>query len=388
MKLTNNLKKNLSFFSTKLLHWHQTINKRTMPWKGIKDVYRIWLSEIILQQTRVEQGLAYYEKIVAQYPTVHDLAAAPLESVMKLWEGLGYYSRCRNLHATAKQVAVAYQGVFPDTYEGLLQLKGVGPYTAAAIASFAYNLPVPVVDGNVFRVLSRFFGVNTAIDSTAGKKQFWSLASQCIDESQPALYNQAIMDFGATVCKPLAPKCDSCPLQKKCIAFQTNQVTSLPVTEKIIRKRNRWFIYFIIEQKGKFLISKRTGKDIWSNLYEFPKLEAEKGKDFTNILNAIKQTCNEPRTRIKMSANDLPSSYVVSKILEGNPQKEITSLMLPAQIYQQALTHQNIRAAVAILSLSSRVSLPLEGEWKSVIEIQSLPFPKIIRDILSAYPLK
>jgi A/G-specific adenine glycosylase len=278
--------------------------------------------------------------------------------------------------------------VFPDTYEGLLQLKGVGPYTAAAIASFAYNIPVPVVDGNVFRVLSRFFGVSLAIDSTEGKKYFLELATRCLDVSQPALYNQAIMDFGATVCKPVAPKCDGCLLQKKCNAFQTNQVSSLPVTEKIIRKRNRWFIYFIIEQKGKFLISKRTGKDIWSNLYEFPKLEVEKGKDFTHILNAIKQTCDESRPKIKTPNHNLPSNYLLSKILEGTPQKEITSLILPAQIYRQMLTHQNIRASVVMLSFSPKILLPLEGEWKKASEMEVLPFPKIIRDILSDYPVK
>ena len=233
-----------------LMKWHRLHNSRQMPWKGEKDPYKIWLSEIILQQTRVEQGLAYYNRFIQHYPTIQQLAAAPDQEVLKLWEGLGYYSRCRNLLLTARLIVKEYKGLFPRDYETLLSLKGVGPYTAAAIASFAYNQPYAVVDGNVLRVLSRFFGLDTAIDTMPGKKQFTGLADEVLDKQYPALFNQAIMDFGATVCKPMAPACIDCPARKDCAAFLTGNVNRLPVKEKTLQRKHRWFYYFIFEHRG------------------------------------------------------------------------------------------------------------------------------------------
>ena len=261
------------FFTKKLLEWFDQ-NHRPLPWKGEKNPYYVWLSEIILQQTRVEQGLPYFEKFKSNYPTVSDLANAPEDEVMKLWEGLGYYSRARNLHYTAKYISNELKGEFPSDYEGILKLKGVGPYTAAAIASFAFDLPHAVVDGNVYRVLSRVFGIKTAIDSTEGKKEFSKLAQELIEKNQPANYNQAIMDFGATHCKPANPNCGKCLMSSKCFASQNDKIQDFPFKCKKIQKRTRFFNYLIISNKENIFIQKRTRKDIWQNLYEFPFLES------------------------------------------------------------------------------------------------------------------
>lgn len=262
----------LPLFRQRLMDWYAT-SHRPMPWKGEKNPYLIWLSEVILQQTRVEQGLPYFEKFKQNYPTVHDLANALEDEVMKLWEGLGYYSRARNMHATAKFIASELNGIFPNTYEGILTLKGVGPYTAAAIASFAYDLPHAVVDGNVFRVLARVFGIDTPSDSTIGKKLFNELAQQALDVDQPGKYNQAIMDFGATQCTPQSPNCSACPLQSDCYAFQHKMVDKLPIKTKSIVKKERFFHYLVIQSGEQVLLQKRTAKDIWQNLYEFPVIE-------------------------------------------------------------------------------------------------------------------
>ncbi len=261
-------------FRKNLLEWHAA-NDRPLPWKGEKNPYYIWLSEIILQQTRVEQGLPYFERFKENYPRVKDLADAPEDEVMKMWEGLGYYSRARNLHATAKNIAYNLDGKFPDSYEEILKLKGVGPYTAAAIASFAYNLPNAVVDGNVYRVLSRTFGISTPIDSTDGKKEFAKLAQECLDVKQAGVYNQAIMDFGATHCTPKNPNCQSCLLSEKCVGFQESRVENLPVKSKKLVKRNRFFYYLVINAGEKVLVKKREAGDIWQGLYEFPIIETE-----------------------------------------------------------------------------------------------------------------
>src|SRR5262245_7782259 len=253
-------------FTKKLLTWNKSSNKRQMPWKGEKDPYKIWLSEIILQQTRVEQGLEYYKKFIAKFPTVHDLAKAPEQQVFKLWEGLGYYTRCKNLVATAKVISKEKGGKFPNTYEDIKSLKGIGPYTAAAIASFAFNLPYAVVDGNVFRVLARVFGISKATDSTKGKSFFNELATELLDTKQPGLYNQAIMDFGATVCKPALPLCTKCVMKNNCYAFLNDRVNELPVKEKKINIKKRWFYYLVMEYKNEIVVRQRTGKDIWQQL--------------------------------------------------------------------------------------------------------------------------
>ncbi len=271
-----------TFFTKTLLKWSKKID-RPMPWKGEKNPYLIWLSEIILQQTRVEQGRAYFLKFKEKYPTITDLAHAPEEEVLKMWEGLGYYSRVRNLHFTAKQIAEKYDGVFPSTYPEILELKGVGAYTAAAIASFAYDLPHAVVDGNVYRVLSRFFGIRTPIDSTQGKKQFTQLAQELLATKQAATYNQAIMDFGAIQCMPKVPLCKTCPMSTKCLAYQSNIVNELPIKEKKLKKRTRYFNYLVLENGDLTYVEKRLEKDIWQHLFQFPMIETSHLVEFAQL---------------------------------------------------------------------------------------------------------
>ncbi len=225
-------------FSKKIIAWYQQ-NKRELPWRNTKDPYLIWLSEIILQQTRVEQGMAYYLKFAKEFPSVKELAKAENEKVMKLWQGLGYYSRARNLHTTAKTITDNYKGKFPEQHEDILLLKGVGEYTAAAIVSFAFNKPHAVVDGNVYRLLSRVFGIETPIDTTLGKKEFNALANELLDKKNPALHNQAIMEFGAIQCKPVSPDCSVCPLNTMCFAYSKKSVSKLPVKAKKTKVRNR-----------------------------------------------------------------------------------------------------------------------------------------------------
>jgi A/G-specific adenine glycosylase len=246
-----------------------------MPWKGEKDPYKIWLSEIILQQTRVEQGFKYYEKFVARFPQIKELALAADEEVYKLWEGLGYYSRCKNLLETARKIYFELDGVFPGNHEEIKKLKGIGLYTASAISSFAYNEPYAVVDGNVQRVIARYFGITTPVDTVKGKHFYQQLACELLDKENPGLYNQAIMDFGATICKPQNPLCSECVQQDDCVAFKKGFISKLPVKEKALQKRNRWLYYFLIEVDGSVYIRKRTGKDIWQNLHEFVLFEAQ-----------------------------------------------------------------------------------------------------------------
>jgi A/G-specific adenine glycosylase len=263
-------------FKNRLIIWY-SIHKRELPWRETKNPYDIWLSEIILQQTQVKQGLPYYEAFIKKYPTVFDLAKASEESVLKLWQGLGYYSRARNLHATAKYVALELNGEFPDNYKALIKLKGIGDYTASAIASIAFNEVAAVVDGNVYRVLARYFGIDTPINSTLGIKEFKQLASSLIDEQHPATYNQAIMDFGAQQCKPKNPDCTICPINTSCAALQKNLVDVLPVKLKKTKVTTKYFNFLVCIDKNKnILFEKRVGKGIWQNLYQFPLIETEK----------------------------------------------------------------------------------------------------------------
>lgn len=256
-----------------LQDWYKD-HQRDLPWRHTQDPYFIWLSEIILQQTRVDQGLPYYQRFTKTFPTVQDLANAAQQEVLNLWQGLGYYSRGRNLHATAQQLTLEHNGEFPKTYQDLLKLKGVGPYTAAAIASFAFNLPHAVVDGNVFRVLSRYFGVDLAINTPEGKRQFEALAGELLDQHNPALHNQAIMEFGALQCKPVSPNCAVCPVQESCVALLSNKVAQLPLKLKTVKVRKRFFVYHILANaQNELAFSKRGPKDIWEGLYEFPLTE-------------------------------------------------------------------------------------------------------------------
>lgn len=259
-------------FQKHLIGWYDK-NRRDFPWRGTKNPYFIWLSEVILQQTRALQGLPYYTQFTQLYPTVEALANAPLDDVMKTWQGLGYYSRARNLHATAQLISDEYKGKFPVNYDGLIQLKGIGPYTAAAIASFAYKEKKAVVDGNVYRVLSRYFNDYSPIDSTIGKKHFQSIADSLISDKHPDLFNQAIMELGATVCTPKQYKCDVCPLQESCLALKERTITELPVKAKKTKVTNRYFNYFILKKDECFVLKKRTKKDIWQGLYEFPNID-------------------------------------------------------------------------------------------------------------------
>jgi A/G-specific adenine glycosylase len=233
-------------FTRKLLEWNNFLNNRVMPWKGETNPYRIWLSEIILQQTRVEQGLEYYNNFIKSFPDVHSLAKAPEGEVYKKWEGLGYYTRCKNLIATARNISENYNGIFPSGYDELIKLRGIGPYTAAAISSFAFNEKRAVVDGNVQRVLARYFGITTPVDIPEGKKLFGNLAQSLIDEDSPAKYNQAIMDFGATICKPRNPLCNECIQASDCTAYRNGFVNDVPVKQKVLVKKTRWMYYFII----------------------------------------------------------------------------------------------------------------------------------------------
>ncbi|MEP6846148.1 MAG: A/G-specific adenine glycosylase [Panacibacter sp.] len=341
-------------FTRLLIEWNKQQNKRLMPWKGEKEPYKVWLSEVILQQTRVEQGWAYYEKFIKKYPTIKVLAKAKDEEVFKLWEGLGYYSRCKNLLHTARFIDKNYAGKFPSTYAEIEALKGIGPYTASAIASFCFNLPYAVLDGNVFRVLSRVFGISTPVDSTEGKKQFKALADKVLDKSDPGGFNQAIMDFGAIVCKPALPACFMCNLNKICIAYKTASVNKLPVKQKILKKKQRWFSYVIFECGGKTLVRKRTQKDIWQNLFEFYLVESASDPvwDKKNIADFF-----QTQLGIKQ--------YEVKFITSAEPQK---------------LTHQHITGFFITVKLQTipAVLKAMENLWLSDEEINNLPFPGFI----------
>jgi A/G-specific adenine glycosylase len=275
-------------FKKILLDWY-ALNKRELPWRNTINPYYIWLSEIILQQTRVQQGLSYYLKFIKEFPTIFDLAKAKEDKVLKLWQGLGYYSRARNLHYSAKDIVSNRDGKFPDNYNEILSLKGVGPYTAAAISSFAFDLPCAVVDGNVIRVLSRFFGIDVPFDTASGKKMFQELAQELIGEENASEYNQSIMEFGAMQCTPKLAKCNSCPLYKECVAFNNHDVESFPVKSKRVTSRKRYINYLIIEQGTSVLFGKRK-EGIWNGLYEFPFLEFQKNTQPSFVLKSAMWT--------------------------------------------------------------------------------------------------
>jgi len=323
-----------------------------MPWKGEKNPYLVWLSEIILQQTRVAQGLPYFERFKLAYPTISDLANAPEDEILKNWEGLGYYSRARNLHFTAKDIRDNYNGIFPTAYEDILRLKGVGTYTAAAIASFAYDLPYAVLDGNVFRVLSRYFGIQEPIDTTNGKKIFTKLSQELLAKKQPADYNQAIMDFGATQCVPANPKCKICPMAKTCVALKEGLIGQLPIKSKKLKKRSRFFHYLILNEKEQIWIRKRTEKDIWQGLYEFPLLETDKVQD---------------RKALKKFAR-------YKKVIPADA--KITRVSTP---FTQQLTHQKINALFIEITIQKPVDNP-QKDWMKIprSELKTFAFPRII----------
>lgn len=312
-----------------------------MPWKGIRDPYKIWLSEIILQQTRVDQGEKYYLNILKHYPNIQALANADEEALFRLWQGLGYYSRCRNLLATAKILVKDFGGGFPDNYPDILKLKGIGPYTAAAIASFAYNLPYAVVDGNVIRVLSRYFGHFQEADTTDGKRFFAGLAQQCLDPEQAGLYNQAIMDLGATICKPALPNCPACPFKKSCYAYQHQKIKELPVPKKRTAVVERDLHFVVLESKSHILIRRRIGKDIWQNLYAFPQRDDE--------------------------------LLLVNKL---NPTKKQS----PDLILEQTLTHRKIKGYFYRMTVKQKPQALIDADtlWVRISELPHFAFPRLI----------
>lgn len=339
------------YFTERLLRWHFEENNRDLPWKNEKDPYKIWLSEIILQQTRAEQGRPYYESFIQQYPDVHLLANAPEDEVFRLWQGLGYYNRCRNLLAAARTISLEYKGQFPDTYEGIIALKGVGSYTASAIASFAYNLPHAVLDGNVYRVLARYFGIDSPTDTPDAKKQFQQLADELLDTAQPAAFNQAIMDFGSSVCKPKGPLCSTCPLNRHCVAYKSDMVDLLPLKKKKITVKHRHLHYFILLAGEEVYIRQRTGKDIWQSLYEFYLIETEG------------------------NYRDQPEWNLLSDAMEKITENEFSS--------SQRLTHQLIISTFHLVYLKHKPGLLTGGIWVKRASLKNYAFPKTILSFLN-----
>jgi len=341
-------------FSKKILDWYQH-NKRELPWRATTDPYKIWLSEIMLQQTRVAQGLPYYEKFVRHFPTVYDMANANEEEILKLWQGLGYYSRARNMHLTAKMVVGDYDGKFPSTYKELLKLKGIGDYTASAIASISFKQPEPVVDGNVYRVLSRYFGVDIPINSTKGVKYFKDLARKVMDHENIRDYNQGIMEFGAIQCAPKKPYCLLCPLKEGCIALRENRTQELPVKIKKTKIRERYFNYVVfLDNEKNTKIEQRLGKGIWQGLYQFPLIETGAVAEENDIYTAL--------------AQEFPEISLKSVRLYN------------AEIVVHKLSHQHLKTRFWIAETSSSLQ---DGILWSAIE--DYPVPVLIADFITRF---
>ena len=338
-------------FSTKIIDWYLD-NYRKLPWRETKDPYRIWLSEVILQQTRIDQGLPYYNKFVSHFPTVQALANAPEQAVLQLWEGLGYYSRARNLHFSAQFIVNELQGVFPKNYNDLLQLKGIGDYTAAAIASIAYSEAVPAIDGNVYRVLSRVFGVKDAYDTGAGRKIFKQLAQELLDKTQPDNYNQAVMEFGARVCTPKQPQCETCIFNSSCYALAHNSIASLPYKKGKTKVRKRYFNYFIfLDDANNTVIQQRTAKGIWQGLYEFPLFETDKKA----------------------------SNKKIKKYLKTNYRTE-KALLYNVEAVVHKLSHQHLYTHFWIVKTKSKNSKSVA--WNT---LKNYPFPVLIRNFIKKF---
>lgn len=341
-------------FSKKILQWYQE-NKRELPWRQSTDPYKIWLSEIMLQQTRVAQGIPYYEKFLEAFPSVHDLATASEETVLKLWQGLGYYSRARNMHSTAKIIVAEYGGSFPNTYHELLKLKGVGDYTASAIASICFNEPQPVVDGNVYRVLSRYFGVDIPINSTKGTKYFKELAKKVMDSKDIRDYNQGIMEFGALQCAPKKPYCLICPLKDGCVALNENRIQDLPLKLKKGKIRERFFNYIVLMDKNKGTrLEQRKGKGIWQGLFQFPLIETQE----PGIETEIEKTLTEQFPKLAIESIRL---YNEEPIVHK-------------------LSHQHLKTRFWIVQLNS--VLADNVSWSN---IEDFPVPVLIANFIQSF---
>ncbi len=329
-------------FHLLITDWYR-LNKRDLPWRNTKNAYFIWLSEIIMQQTRVDQGLNYYLKFTKNYPTIEDLSSASEQKVLNDWQGLGYYSRARNLHSAAKYITSELKGEFPSDFESIQKLKGVGPYTAAAIASFAYSEKVAVVDGNVYRVLSRIFNIDIPIDTGLGKKTFQQLADSLIPSKDPDEFNQAIMEFGAIQCTPAQPKCEICPFEFRCEAKQLGVINLRPVKSKKTAVRNRFFYYSIFSDGESIVVHKREKKDIWQHLYEFPLMET--------------------------------SEQLSEKMLFQNTNKYGLTIQKISLEFKHILSHQHIYAKFIHFS---EIPEALKNASVAVSELENLPLPRLI----------
>lgn len=348
-----------SEFSALILAWFDK-NKRELPWRQSNNAYQIWLSEIILQQTRVSQGLPYYYKFINAFSSVEDLAKAKNDDVLRLWQGLGYYSRARNLHKCAKKIAEDYDGIFPDSVDELKKLPGIGNYTAAAIASQAYNRVVPVVDGNVYRLLSRYYGVETDIGSSAAYKEFAGLAAELIDHSRPGDFNQAMMEFGALQCSPRQPSCEHCVLKVGCLAFNNSLQEKLPVKKKRVKVRPRFFHYLLFQSGNRMLLRQRQENDIWKGLFEFPLIETDKNVSFGEIEHPLLEQLKE--VKVMYEVED--------------------------KIIRHILSHQVLNVNFVVINLDETIRKWLktgEYKWYAFEEAENLPKPVLIANYLDSY---
>lgn len=347
-------------FKNIIIKWYNQ-NKRDLPWRNTVNPYYIWISEVILQQTRVAQGLDYYNRFINTFPTIKDLANADIDKVMKVWQGLGYYTRARNLHGSAKQIMAEYNGALPTSYHELLKIKGLGPYSAGAIASFAYKEAVPAIDGNVYRVLSRVFGIFASPESSSGKKEFFSLTMELIDKEHPDTFNQALLDFGAMLCVPRSPNCLACPFNDICYAYRNNLINQLPVKGKKIATRDRFLNYIIVRYKDSTFIQRREAGDIWTSLYEFPLVE-------TNNPIEIESLMNEPIWKEIFGDEEL-------KILhESQPVKHVLSHQI---LYTKFIIVEVSKPSYYLKSNYLKISIP---------DIQEYSIPRVIDNFLAAEP--
>lgn len=345
-------------FSDELINWYRT-HKRDLPWRNTNDPYLIWLSEIILQQTRVEQGMPYFHRFAENFPTIEQFAAASEDEILRLWQGLGYYSRGRNMLKTAKKITAEYNGIFPSDFNSLIKLTGVGEYTASAISSFSVNEPRAVVDGNVYRLLSRHFGLDTPINTSKGKKEFQELANELLDRENAGEYNQAIIEFGALQCKPKNPECAICPLIKSCFAYQHQKINVLPVKLKTLKIKERFFYYFVVAKENKILIRRRDNNDIWAGLHDFPLLETAEEKHLSELIE------------IPEFKEWFPDNFNIEAI--SFPIKHI-------------LTHQRIFATfIEINTIQEHIIKKNNWFWLNINDLEQYGQPKLIFTFLKKY---